>query len=65
ARTKAKVSEEAWRMFEMAAIQKIPGGEVAELLGVTAQSVYSARHRVMLVLREQLALLLPDEADGK
>ncbi len=64
ARTKAKVSDEAWRMFEMAAIQKIPGGEVAEQLGVTAQSVYSARHRVMLVLREQLATLLPDDTEG-
>jgi RNA polymerase sigma factor (sigma-70 family) len=60
-RTKAKVSKEAWMMFEMAAIQKIPGGKVADELGVSAQSVYSARHRVMLVLREQLAALLPDE----
>ena len=32
-------------------------GEVAELLGVSAQSVYSARHRVMQVLREQMAEL--------
>jgi DNA-directed RNA polymerase specialized sigma24 family protein len=48
-------------MFEMAAIQKIPGGKVADELGVSAQSVYSARHRVMLVLREQLDALLPDE----
>jgi RNA polymerase sigma-70 factor (ECF subfamily) len=61
-RTKDKVSDDAWRMFELAAIQKIPGGKVAEMLGVSAQSVYSARHRVMLVLRDQLAALLPDNA---
>jgi len=59
--TKNRVSKEAWKMFELAAIQKLPGGRVAEQLGVTAQSVYSARHRVMLVLREQLAALLPAE----
>jgi DNA-directed RNA polymerase specialized sigma24 family protein len=59
-KTRAKVSPEAWRMFELTAIQKVPGGEAAEQLGVSAQSVYSARHRVMLVLREQLASLLPD-----
>ena len=59
-KTRSKVSPEAWRMFELTAIQKVPGGEAAEQLGVSAQSVYSARHRVMLVLREQLASLLPD-----
>lgn len=62
-RTRQKVTKEAWRMFEMTAMQKIPGGDVATQLGVTPQSVYSARHRVMLVLREQLAALLPDEAE--
>jgi RNA polymerase sigma-70 factor (ECF subfamily) len=60
-RTKARVTPDAWRMFEMAAIQKVPGGDVAARFGVSSQSVYSARHRVMLVLRQQLAHLLPDE----
>jgi RNA polymerase sigma factor (sigma-70 family) len=57
ARTRDKVTAEAWRVFELAAIQKKPGAEVAEELGVSAQSVYSARHRVMQVLREQMAAL--------
>jgi len=60
-RTKSKVSKEAWKIFEMTAIQKIAGGKVASELKISAQSVYSARHRVMLILREQLAELLPDE----
>jgi RNA polymerase sigma factor (sigma-70 family) len=54
-RTRDKVTPDAWKVFELAAIQKVPGGEVAERLGVSAQSVYSARHRVMQVLREQMA----------
>jgi RNA polymerase sigma-70 factor (ECF subfamily) len=57
ARTRDKVTAEAWRVFELAAIQKLPGAEVAEQMGVSAQSVYSARHRVMQVLREQMAAL--------
>ena len=57
ARTRDKVTPEAWRVFELAAIQKKPGAEVAEEMGVSAQSVYSARHRVMQVLREQMAAL--------
>jgi RNA polymerase sigma-70 factor (ECF subfamily) len=56
-RTREKVTPEAWRMFELAAIQKVPGQEVADQLGVSAQSVYSARHRVMQVLREQMAAM--------
>lgn len=59
-RTRAKVSGDAWRMFELTAIKKVAGGDAAVQLGVSAQSVYSARHRVMNVLREQLAALLPE-----
>ncbi|MCU0705912.1 MAG: sigma-70 family RNA polymerase sigma factor [Fimbriiglobus sp.] len=61
ARTRSRVTPEAWRVFELAAIHKKPGAEVAEELGVSAQSVYSARHRVMQVLREQMQALA-DEA---
>lgn len=57
ARTRKRVTAEAWRVFELAAIQKVPGNEVAERLGVSPQSIYSARHRVMQVLREQMAAL--------
>ncbi len=59
--TKRKVTPEAWNLFELAAIQKVPGAEVAAQFGVSAQSVYSARHRVMLVLKEQLGELMPKE----
>ncbi len=61
ARTKGKVTAEAWRVFELAAIQKKPGAEVAEELGVSAQSVYSARHRVMQVLRQEMTELANQE----
>jgi RNA polymerase sigma factor (sigma-70 family) len=61
ARTKEKVTAEAWRVFELAAIQKKPGAEVAEELGVSAQSVYSARHRVMQVLRQEMTALANQE----
>lgn len=57
ARTRDKVTPEAWRVFELVAIQKVPGQEAADQLGVSAQSIYSARHRVMQVLREQMAAL--------
>ncbi len=56
-RTRERVTPEAWKVFELAAIEKMAGQEVAEKLGVSAQSVYSARHRVMQVLREQMAVL--------
>ena len=60
-RTRERVTPEAWRVFELAAIQKVPGQEVADQLGVSPQSVYSARHRVMQVLREQMAALKAGE----
>jgi RNA polymerase sigma factor (sigma-70 family) len=56
-RTRERVTPDAWKVFELAAIEKLAGQEVAEKLKVSAQSVYSARHRVMQVLREQMALL--------
>lgn len=61
ARTRQKVTAEAWRVFELAAIQKKPGAEVAEELGVSPQSVYSARHRVMQVLRQEMSELAKQE----
>ena len=53
----AKVSKEAWIIFRMAALEKIAGPEIASQLGISAQSVYSTRHRVLGVVKEVLAQL--------
>jgi RNA polymerase sigma-70 factor (ECF subfamily) len=53
----AKVSREAWAIFRMAALEKVAGPDIASQLGITAQSVYSTRHRVLLVVKETLAEL--------
>ena len=53
----AKVSKDAWAIFRMAALEKIPGPDIADRLGVSAQSVYSTRHRVLAVVKEVLAQL--------
>ena len=53
----AKVSREAWTVFRMAALEKVAGPDIAAQLGITAQSVYSTRHRVLIVVKETLAEL--------
>ncbi len=53
----AKVTKEAWTIFRMAALEKIAGPVIADQLGISAQSVYSTRHRVLGVVKEVLAQL--------
>ena len=53
----AKVTKDAWIIFRMAALEKIPGPEIAAQLGISAQSVYSTRHRVLGVVKEVLGEL--------
>ncbi len=53
----AKVSKEAWIIFRMAALEKVAGPDIANQLGISAQSVYSTRHRVLGVVKEVLAQL--------
>ena len=52
-----KVTKEAWMIFRMAALEKIAGPVIADQLGISAQSVYSTRHRVLGVVKEVLAQL--------
>ncbi len=51
----AKVTKEAWTIFRMAALEKVAGPDIATQLGISAQSVYSTRHRVLGVVKEVLA----------
>ncbi len=53
----AKVSKEAWTIFRLAALEKMPGPDIAGQLGISAQSVYSTRHRVLVVVKEVLEQL--------
>ena len=53
----AKVTKEAWTIFRMAALEKIAGPVIADQLGISAQSVYSTRHRVLGVVKEMLGQL--------
>ena len=53
----AKVTKEAWTIFRMAALEKIAGPAIADQLGISAQSVYSTRHRVLGVVKEMLGQL--------
>jgi RNA polymerase sigma-70 factor, ECF subfamily len=53
----AKVTKEAWTIFRMAALEKIAGPVIADQLGISAQSVYSTRHRVLGVVKEVLGQL--------
>ena len=57
----AKVSKEAWVIFRMAALDKTPGPDIARQLGISAQSVYSTRHRVLGVVKEVLGELQKGE----
>lgn len=52
-----KVTKEAWTIFRMAALEKVPGPDIATQLGISAQSVYSTRHRVLMVVKEILGQL--------
>ena len=44
-----------WQMFQQVAIEGRPGMEVAREFGVTVNTVYLARSRVLACLREELA----------
>jgi RNA polymerase sigma-70 factor (ECF subfamily) len=51
-------SEATWKAFAGVAIEERPVEVVATELGMTANAVYLARHRVLNRLREELAGLL-------
>lgn len=57
---KRRVSADSWKLFYLAAIDKVPGPEIATRFNISQQSVYSARHRVMSVLKEIMQELQND-----
>ncbi|MEZ6149819.1 MAG: hypothetical protein R3C09_06830, partial [Pirellulaceae bacterium] len=50
--------EQVWRAFEMQILEERPAAEVAEILGMTKNSVYLAKSRVLQRLRAEGAMLL-------
>lgn len=57
ARVKARVSPLQFQMFELYAIREWPLRRVAQTLGVSAASVYLAKHRVAVALKREVARL--------
>lgn len=54
---KTRVKPHTWRAFEITAIERKPGSEAAEELGITADSVYAARRNVQKMLTDTVARL--------
>ena len=50
------VSPSTWQAFWEMAVEGHSGQEVADKLGLTAAAVYLAKSRVMLRIKEQVAL---------
>jgi len=52
-----RVSPHTWRAFEMLALERRRGKEVADTLGISVDSAYAARHNVQKMIRETVARL--------
>jgi RNA polymerase sigma-70 factor, ECF subfamily len=55
----AAVSTATWRAFEETTLENRPVLQVAKELGITAKAVYSAKARVLGMLRDEVARLQP------
>ena len=56
-RVKTQVSARQFQIFELAAIQEWPVGDIARTLRVNAAQVYLARHRVGAALKREVRRL--------
>lgn len=56
-RVRPTVSATTWQAFWQTAVEGKSGKDVAQALGITAAAVYLAKGRVMVRLKEQVALL--------
>jgi RNA polymerase sigma-70 factor, ECF subfamily len=56
------VSATTWRAFEQTVLENHPVREVAAALGITAKAVYSAKARMLGMLRDEVERLQPPSA---
>lgn len=54
ARTRSSFNELTWRTYQLAAIEQLSGKEVANLLGISVDSVYKNKERFETKLQEEL-----------
>lgn len=59
-RVRAKVEEKTWNCFQLNYFQGIPGGEVASMLGISANHVHVTTSRLRRMLREEVARVESD-----
>lgn len=63
ARVRLRVQPRTWQVFELLALDGLSGKEVGRRLGMTVGAVFRARHRVQVLLREEVKKLEPPEAE--
>lgn len=56
-RIKPALNDSTWQAFRMTAVEGKSGQEVAKALGISVAAVYLAKGRVMVKLKEEIALL--------
>ena len=52
-RVRLRVEPQTWQAFSLTAIEKLPAADVAKRLGLSIDSVYQAKSRIVALLREE------------
>lgn len=60
-RVRNRVEEQTWAAFELTAFQGLPTDSVAQQLHLSMATIYKAKSRILNHLREEIALLDPDQ----
>src|SRR5207249_7422474 len=64
-RVRLRVQPRTWEAFRLAALEGLPGAEVAGRLGMEVANVYVARGNVQRMIREEYTRLDQPDPDGE